>query len=614
MEDLDRYRLQTAFFTGNSGSIHLSLFLPATDNPSRWIIHFPAFAEEMNKSRAVVARTARALARSGVAVVVPDLFGTGDSDGDFVDATWATWLADQRRLAEWAREQGAAELLFWGLRAGCLLAAELASNMEHPPEQLIFWQPMPSGKQVMAQFLRLHMAASLKGTISREQIAGEKIPTKEGDVNKKKEGGSGLREKILAGQSLSVAGYQLGSELFQAVEARRLNDFVLPTNTSRAVFEVVARPGMPQNRVIQRQLEQWRQEGQEYDFSQVPGAPFWSTQELGLAPALVDGMVNLAGFPDFSAGDIYPTLTGLHKTSSSGTSSLSYYCGHSRRVGILHFLVEKAPKTAVVIVVGGPQYRIGSHRQFVMLARVLAAEGYPVLRFDYRGMGDSEGIYQGFKNINPDIRGAIDALQASVPTVRRVVLWGLCDGATASVSYASSDDRVHALVLANPWVFTEQGSARAYLKHYYLKRLVSGAFWSKLVLGRINPRRSVASIWRFARTALLKSRDVSGHQSSDLTKSLVALPAVEAPAQGNPVDTFARDLMAFEGPVLLMISGEDLTAAEFVDATRSCPRLRQGMSRRSVQTVELAGADHTFSRSEWRRQVETSTLQFLCAL
>src|SRR5688572_14342340 len=61
----------------------------------------------------------------------------------------------------------------------------------------------------------------------------------------------------------------------------------------------------------------------------------------------------------------------------------------------------------IVVIVGGPQYRIGSHRQFVTLARDLARAGIPVLRFDYRGMGDSDGDFRTFESIDRDIDAAV---------------------------------------------------------------------------------------------------------------------------------------------------------------------------------------------------------------
>jgi len=74
-----------------------------------------------------------------------------------------------------------------------------------------------------------------------------------------------------------------------------------------------------------------------------------------------------------------------------------YECQGQRCVGLVH--APGAASIGVVIVVGGPQYRVGSHRQFLLLARSLAADGVPVLRFDYRGMGDSEGDIRDFENV-----------------------------------------------------------------------------------------------------------------------------------------------------------------------------------------------------------------------
>lgn len=599
MAGLESYHLQTGFFPGSRGSIHLTVFLPLTATPSRWVIHFPAFAEEMNKSRAMVARTARGLAELGVAVVVPDLFGTGDSDGDFVEAEWETWIADQLSLAGWAREQGASELVFWGLRAGCLLAAEAASKMVSPPKQLIFWQPVPSGKQQMTQFLRLRMAATLQ---QRADGRNEQVNVVE------------LREELLAEKSLRVAGYQLGAGLFQAIESRQLSDFTIPASTQVSVWEIKASAAIPGSRVIQKQLEQWQQKGLQCAFFQVQGDPFWATQELGLAQALTDETVAAIGFENFLPGSAGPKLAGLNNSSSQYASSLPFHCGGSRLIGVVHIAPGNACEIGVVIVVGGPQYRIGSHRQFVLLARALASEGHAVLRFDYRGMGDSEGAHRGFENIDEDIRSAIDALQVVAPSVKRVALWGLCDAATASACYAASDQRVSGLVLVNPWVFSEKGSAKAYLKHYYVKRLLSRHFWSKLLSGHFRPAQSLVAFVRFAKVALLKSGDT--RQTPDLDKAVELPPLTKdrLSEQSHLPKQFAQGLTRFPGSVLLIISGNDLTAAEFVDAGRSCNPLHQALTSPQVNQVDLPGVDHTFSRPNWRQKVEQYSIEFLRSL
>ena len=141
----------------------------------------------------------------------------------------------------------------------------------------------------------------------------------------------------------------------------------------------------------------------------------------------------------------------------------------------------------MVVVVGGPQYRAGSHRQFVLLARRAAAAGIATLRFDYRGMGDSNGPPIGFENVDEDIRCAIDALVSRCPAVKKVVLWGLCDGASAALIYVqrSRDARVAGVCILNPWVRTASSLARTHIKHYYGQRLMDRQFWTKLMTGGV---------------------------------------------------------------------------------------------------------------------------------
>ena len=87
--------------------------------------------------------------------------------------------------------------------------------------------------------------------------------------------------------------------------------------------------------------------------------------------------------------------------------------------------------TGILLVIGGSQTRIGSHRMYERLAKALAGKGYPCFRFDRRGVGDSGGDDPGFRGSGPDIAAAATAFRAQCPALKRVVGFGLCDGATA---------------------------------------------------------------------------------------------------------------------------------------------------------------------------------------
>jgi exosortase A-associated hydrolase 1 len=283
-----------------------------------------------------------------------------------------------------------------------------------------------------------------------------------------------------------------------------------------------------------------------------------------------------------------------------------FTCAGDRLVGILS---PGSAGTGVLLVVGGPQYRVGSHRQFVELARALSRSGVPVLRFDYRGMGDSEGVLRGFEFIGEDIRAAIDEFHRRVPDLSRVVLWGLCDGASAAALYAPSDARVAGVVMVNPWVRSEQSEASAYLRHYYLRRLLSREFWTKLLSGGVNLRASLKSFAHKVKRAFLPGDDVVPADAQVAPSP----DAVRRPPMTLPdlAPRMCHALQEFQGEVLIITSGDDLTAAEFLTvsgASRDWQTLRK---RAAVQQHHLDAADHTLSTSPWKRQVEAWTLEWL---
>lgn len=278
---------------------------------------------------------------------------------------------------------------------------------------------------------------------------------------------------------------------------------------------------------------------------------------------------------------------------------LVFDCEGSRLMGIIT-QPQHADETGVVIVVGGPQYRAGSHRQFTLLARQLAEQGIASIRFDCRGMGDSEGGIRYFEAIDADIRAAIEHFMAHLPQVKQVSLWGLCDAASAALYYAHTDTRVKGLMLLNPWAHSQAASARAKMKHYYLARLTSRAFWIKLFTGKLELGSSLGDFAESARQA-----STGGAQQE-------AKPIIDL-RYGGPgyIDRMLQGLKQFRGKVELILSGNDLTAQAFEELLRSDRHWQKACSDPRVVIKKLPSATHTFSSRIWRDQVGRWSADFL---
>jgi exosortase A-associated hydrolase 1 len=269
--------------------------------------------------------------------------------------------------------------------------------------------------------------------------------------------------------------------------------------------------------------------------------------------------------------------------------ALAFGPGNPTLVGVLHVPDVLRGTRGVVVVVGGPQYRVGSHRQFVLLARRLADRGIPVLRFDHHGCGDSAGEALGFDRLDDDLRAAVDELSRHEPRLQRFCIWGLCDGASAALIYAARDPRVDRLVLLNPWVRSEGSLARAYLDNYYGRRLRNPAFWRKMIT---NPVALVRGLLGYAGNRRESAR----------------LETAQAPSF---VERMLDGARAFRGQILVVLSGADTVAAEFSALVERDPGWRRAFSRSCVTTLRLDAANHTFSRREWRDRVAERSAEFV---
>jgi exosortase A-associated hydrolase 2 len=263
-----------------------SFFLPVEDGVRYCLFHPPAgvcrgalvyvhpFAEEMNKSRRMAALQARALAAIGIGVLQIDLHGCGDSSGEFGDARWDGWKRDIDAARAWLGRRLGCPTGLWGLRLGALLALDYACTAPERVERLLLWQPVTGGVAVLAQFLRLRVAAGLM---------------QDGANNG---GTKALRAELEAGKTLEIAGYELAPQLAAAIEALDAN-VLAPRGCRIDWLEVTAAPGRPLPAAAGRVVSSWRAQGIDFSVHMVQAEPFWTTQEIAECPTLLDATTAL---------------------------------------------------------------------------------------------------------------------------------------------------------------------------------------------------------------------------------------------------------------------------------------------------------------------------------
>ena len=191
------------FLDGARGHIFSVCHVPDGQIKSSFI-YLPPFGEELNRCRHLVAEQARQLSAAGVATLILDPYGTGDSEGASEDASWQTWHEDVLIAARWMEAEFRLPVHLWGLRLGGLLALDVAASNAERFARLLLWQPVTSGQTYITQLLRQRVAALASGA--------EQETTKQ------------LRERLSGGEALDVGGYTLGPQLTADVDTLKATE------------------------------------------------------------------------------------------------------------------------------------------------------------------------------------------------------------------------------------------------------------------------------------------------------------------------------------------------------------------------------------------------------
>lgn len=229
--------------------------------------------------------------------------------------------------------------------------------------------------------------------------------------------------------------------------------------------------------------------------------------------------------------------------------------------------------TALLIVSGGNEIRSGAHGGMAQLASRISEHGFPVLRYDRRGIGENTGQNGGFLSSAREIAAAAEFLRQEQQQLKKIIAFGNCDAATALALFGS-DARIDGYILANPWVIettsgpdTEEPAASpAAIRSRYWDRIKNPRTIFDLLSGRI-----------------------------DLRKLLKGLKQASRSEENSALSLRLRDaLTSIDSSIHILLAKRDTTARAFLAAWNS-PEFASLREKSAITVESLDSASHSFA-------------------
>lgn len=272
--------------------------------------------------------------------------------------------------------------------------------------------------------------------------------------------------------------------------------------------------------------------------------------------------------------------------------TVCFECEGEKLIGIVKRPHPSKPIGVLTIVAGGPQYRAGCGRQLYQLAEALGKQGYPVMRFDYRGIGDSEGEYHGIDFVEPDLGAAIKVFKQQVPELEKIVLWGGCNAASAAMMHAWKFPEISSMILGNP--FIDSNEAKQAVQHaHYRKRLFEKTFWVKFLKGGFSLRYITDLLAGFLRKEEKHLSDKPARQQKSMDQKML--------------EGFKR----FQGSALFLMSGLSLTSKQFDALVAKNKDWRVAVDRVENRRLDLPNADQAFSSEDSRARIIEAAIDWM---
>ncbi len=262
------------FLDSPQGRVFVIHRYPQFPRASHGVVLVPPFAEEMNCSRRMLTLLAEALASCGYHVVLPDFYGTGDSEGDFSEASWSGWLEQlDCCVADMQNNYGVSHYSLIGGRVGALLLADYMRQFRPCPEKLVLWQPVIDGEAYLKQFLRLRLAYDML--------------TGEGGENT-----GSLIQSLADGGVVEVAGYGLTSAVADGLSSSALRNTVADRLPETLWIDLIASNTSKPPLFNRNLVAAWLETGAQVKHLLVVGESFWNSGEVVVNPEFVAKIVN----------------------------------------------------------------------------------------------------------------------------------------------------------------------------------------------------------------------------------------------------------------------------------------------------------------------------------
>lgn len=291
-----------------------------------------------------------------------------------------------------------------------------------------------------------------------------------------------------------------------------------------------------------------------------------------------------------------------------------------RLFGILHEPAAAAVgDLAVILLSPGVKMRVGPERLYCTLTEQIVQLGLPVLRFDFYGLGDSEGevaeellkdVYNHIE-VGRFVDDTIDSMDwmAREHGIRRFILSGLCGGAITGLLTAQRDARVAGLLAlaitpvlasrsADPALYMTAGQLTE-MRKTYLGKLLSPKSWLRLLTLRSDYR----VLWR-ALTQPLRARP-----KPEAAETPARLPEDDNASPLFPPAFFA--MMETRRPILMIFGASDRLGWEFEEKFAARHRERLSQVRPFYDVHTIGEANHVLSFKPWQQEMLNVSAEWL---